>query len=161
MGRLILQSPAMWTDCLTCAGGRALARKAAMWMRSNGESVSISADGELLAVAYLVPDKVGRREFCLAIRPGARPYMRPLCRLAHSTLTSFSENGLVVFCHVMPGNRSGERMARLCGFRPVGGEWIFEGTADHAGGEGTFRRGQRQYREEGSGKEPAVAGGLE
>lgn len=127
MGRLSVITPAAWTDCLTCAGGRALARKAAIWMRAHGETVAIFAGEELLAVAYLVPDNAGRREFCLSIRIAARPHMRALCRLAHSTLARLVEDGGVVVCHVSPGNLSGSRMARLCGFKPVGTEWIFEG----------------------------------
>lgn len=124
MGRLSVVSPAPWTDCLTCAGAPALARKAAIWMRSNGQSVSIAADDQVVAVAYLVPDARGRREFCLAILPAAQPHMHALCRLAHSTLTGLTEDGSVVVCHVSARNRSGARMARLCGFRPVDGEWI-------------------------------------
>lgn len=133
MERLSIRSPAPWLDCLACARGRALARKASIWMRSRGETASIFAGGELLAVAYLVPDDGGQWEFCLSILPAARPFMLPLCRLAHSTLAAFSDNGGVVFCHVMAGNRSGARMARLCGFRPEGGTlWRFEGDADGA-----------------------------
>lgn len=127
MGRLRVESPAAWSDCLACAGGRALARKAAIWQRGKGETCALFADGALLGVAYLVPDAEGRLEFCLSLRPAARANIMALCRLAHLTLTAAAENGAVVICHVMEGNRSGARMARLVGFRPAGGTlWRLE-----------------------------------
>lgn len=116
-----MQSPAAWTDCLACAGGRALARKAAIWQRGRGESCAFFAGADLLAVAYLVPNDEGDFEFCLSIRPEARTHMLALCRFAHSTLAAAAENGAVVICHVMEGNASGRRMARLAGFRHVQG----------------------------------------
>lgn len=86
------------------------------------------AGGEVLAVAYLVPDDAGQIEFCLAVVPGARAHMLALCRLAHLTLTAAADDGAVVTCRVMEGNRSGERMARLTGFHHVSGTvWRFGG----------------------------------
>lgn len=158
MGRLTVQSPADYSDCLACAGGRALARKAAIWMHNNGDSVAISHEGELLAIAYLVPDRDGRREFCLSVLPGARAHIGKLCRLAHSTLTGIADHGVVVFCRVFPGNRTGSRMAHLAGFTPAGEEWIFEGRADDEDCEVTFRRRGRWRGEAGGGEEPAAAG---
>ncbi|WDZ77943.1 hypothetical protein PWG15_05415 [Ensifer adhaerens] len=163
MGRLTVRSPADYSDCLTCAGGRSLARKAAIWMRNNGDSVAIFHVEELLAVVYLVPDQAGRREFCLVIRPAARVHIGKLCKLAHSTLKAMADHGVVVFCRVMPGNRTGTRMAHLTGFTPAGDEWLFEGVSD-AGGEGTVRRRRGQWGcccQERGGEEPAAAGGSE
>ncbi|WP_333900161.1 hypothetical protein [Agrobacterium pusense] len=140
MGRVTVTSPAAWLDCLACAGGRALARKAAIWQRSNGESVALHAGGELLAVSYLVPDREGRWEFCLALRPPARAYMRELVRIAHLTLAAMAQNRTVI-THVTENNLSGVRMARLVGFRHLGGTlWILNGEQDEPGGEGSFRR---------------------
>jgi hypothetical protein len=154
-------SPADWTDCLTCAGGRALARKAAIWMRSRGETVAIFEGGQLLAVAYLVPDDDGRLEFCLSILPEARAHMMALCRFAHSTLARIADHGGVVICRVMAGNRSGARMARLCGFQPDGGnKWILTGGCNVSNGFRSFR-GRRQERAAGGGQEPPVATGGE
>lgn len=128
MGRLTVESPAGWSDCLSCAGGRALARKAAIYMRGRGETCAIFADRDLLAVAYLVPNDDGELEFCLSVRRAARPHMLELCRFAHLTLKAAAENGAVVICHVTEGNRTGERMARLAGFRHVAGTlWRHEG----------------------------------
>ncbi|RVK75432.1 hypothetical protein CN154_15120 [Sinorhizobium meliloti] len=160
MGRLTVQSPADYSDCLTCAGGRALARKAAIWMRNNGDSVAIFHEGELLAVVYLVPDRDGRREFCLVVRPAARAHICKLCKLAHSTLKAIADHGVVVFCRVMPGNQTGTRMAHLTGFTPAGEEWIFEGEGHERCREKPVRR-RRQRRETGSGEEPAAAAGGE
>jgi hypothetical protein len=161
MERLTYKTPADWSDCLACAGAVALARKAAIWMRSNGETISFFDGDQLLAVSYLVPQADGSREFCLSILPAARPHMLPLTRFAQSTLTSLAQNGVVVVSRVTPGNRSGERMARLCGFRPDGGGlWTFKGEADGKDRFGAFRwRGQQ--REEGSREEPAAAAGGE
>jgi len=160
MGRLTFKTPADWSDCLTCAGGRALARKAAIWQRSNGETISFHAGEELLAVSYLVPRDDGSREFCLSIRTAARPYMRQLCRFAQSTLTGLAENGVVVNCHVTPGNRSGERMARLCGFELRGGTvWSFRGKIDGQHCQGSVRGRFGQGRESGSREEPPAAAG--
>lgn len=136
MERLTVRSPADWSDCLACAGGRALARKAAIWMRGRGETAALLVDDELLAVAYLVPDGGGQWEFCLSIRPVARARMLPLCRLAQSTLRAFAETGGVVFCHVQEGNRSGARMARLTGFRhDAGTRWVLSSEGDEHGAD--------------------------
>lgn len=126
MGRLTVETPAGWLDCLACAGGRAYTRKAVLWQRSCGQSCAIFDDGDLLAVVFLVPEEEGRMEFCLLPLPAARPHMLSLCRLAHSTLTAAAKNGAVVICHVREGNRAGARMARLTGFRHVAGTlWRF------------------------------------
>lgn len=144
MGRVTVTSPAAWLDCLACAGGRALARKAAIWQRSNGESVALRVDGELLAVAYLIPDDEGRWEFCLTLRAPARAYMRELVRFAHLTLSVVAQNRTVI-TFVTENNESGVRMARLVGFRHEGATlWIFDG--EHHGRHRTepFRRRQRK-----------------
>ncbi|WP_377299632.1 hypothetical protein [Rhizobium sp. SGZ-381] len=154
-------SPADWTDCLTCAGGRALARKAAIWMRSRGQTVALFEGGQLLAVAYLVPDDAGRLEFCLSILPDAKAHMMALCRFAHSTLARIADHGAVVICRVMAGNRSGARMARLCGFQHAGGvEWILTGERDVTDGFRPFR-GRRQIGAARGGEEPPAADGGE
>jgi hypothetical protein len=154
--------PATFLDCLTCAGGRAYARKGSIWMRSKGDTVALSLDGELLAVAYLVPDQAGRLEFCLSIRPEARPHMLALCRFAHSTLRSLTDHGAVVFCRVMPGNRSGERMARLCGFHPSTGiEWHIDGGGNAGGSRFVWRRKQQQGGIPGGREEPSAPAGGE
>lgn len=160
MGRLRIVSPAGYVDCLTCAGARGLARKAAIWMRSRGETLAIFAGDELLAVAYLVPDDLGRLEFCLSLRPEARGHILALCRFAHRTLRDIANHGAVVFCRVYEGNRTGAQMARLVGFRPdTGINWLFRGDGDDASGFRPIRRG-RQDRLEGSGEiEAAAAGG--
>ena len=140
MGRLSAASPADWLDCLACAGGRALARKAAIWQRSNGESVAIRIDGELLAVAYLVPDDAGRWEFCLSLRAPARAYMRELVRFAHLTLAAIAQNRTVI-THVTERNRSGVRMARLVGFQHLGETlWILNGEQHGPDRQGIVRR---------------------
>lgn len=160
MGRLTVESPAGWSDCLTCAGGLALARKAAIWMRCRGQSCAMFFDGELLAVAYLVPEDGSALEFCLALMPAARRRMLPLCRLAHLTLTAAADDGAVVTCRVMEGNRAGERMARLTGFHHVSGTvWRF-GERHVEDCERTFR-GRRRRGEARGGAEPAASAGGE
>lgn len=140
MGRLTVTSPAAWLDCLACAGARALARKAAIWQRSNGESVSLHSGDELLAIAYLVPDQEGRWEFCLALCPPARAYMRELVRFAHLTLSAIAQNRTVI-THVTENNRSGVRMARLVGFQHLGETlWIMDGELHGSDRQGTVRR---------------------
>jgi hypothetical protein len=159
--RLRVETPAAWLDCLTCAGGRALARKAVLWMRGRGESCALFAGDELLAVAFLVVNDEGQHEFCLSVRRTAAAHIRALCRLAHSTLSAAAENGGVVICHVSPGNRSGARMARLTGFRHEADTlWTFSSGDDGDGsGKGTFRRGR--CGEARSAAEPGVAAGGE
>jgi hypothetical protein len=160
MERLTVISPAPWTDCLACAGGPALARKAAIWMRGRGDSCALFAGAELLAVAYLVPIDDGQLEFCLAVLPVARPHMLALCRFAHSTLTAAHENGAVVVCRVVEGNRAGERMARLTGFHRVSDTFWHFGEQDGKDREQPFRRG-RQGREAAGGTEPPASAGGE
>lgn len=162
MGRLRIVSPAGYVDCLTCAGARGLARKAAIWMRSRGETVAIFAGDDLLAVAYLVPDEDGRLEFCLSLRSEAQAHILALCRFAHRTLREIANHGAVVFCRVYEGNRTGAQMARLVGFRPdIGINWLFRGDDDDASGFGPVRRRGRQDGLEGGGKIAAVAAGGE
>ncbi|WCA60342.1 hypothetical protein G6M16_007465 [Agrobacterium tumefaciens] len=161
MGRVTVTSPAAWLDCLACAGGRALARKAAIWQRSSGESVSLHAGDELLAIAYLVPDLDGRWEFCLSLRPPARPHMRELVRIAHLTLAALAQNRTVI-THVTENNRSGVRMARLVGFRRLDQTlWIFDGERCDGSGEGSFRGRLEQGSEAGGGEKPRSAAGGE
>lgn len=160
MERVIATSPADWTDCLACAGARALARKAAIWQRSNGESVALHAAGELLAVAYLLPLDDGRWEFCLAIEPHARARMRELCRYAHLTLRAFAQNQTVI-TYVTENNLNGVRMARLVGFRHAGGSlWTMCGEDHGQDSKRTFwgrRQEGRARSEEAAGGEPPAA----
>lgn len=140
MGQLTVRSPATWSDCLDMGSSRACTRKANIFMRSIGESVAIDLDGQLVALSFLCPVN-DRLEFTLAIRPEARAHMRALCRLAHLTLQRIAETGTVVTCHVMTGNRTGERMARFVGFVPSEGTmWIFSGANDDKHALGAVRR---------------------
>jgi hypothetical protein len=137
---------------------RACTRKGNIYMRSIGQSVAIDLDDDLVALAFLCPDKLGRLEFTLAIRPAASAHMRALCRLAHLTLQRIAETGTVIICHVMTGNVTGTRMARLVGFVPSEGTmWIFKGGPVDAGDHGTIRRRFGQDGDEGSGAIPAAA----
>ena len=131
MVSLVTRSPASPDDCLQCASPFRWLRKASLLMRAGGDSVSIrlpdDAGGELLAVAYLWPADDGWREFCLAIRPLARPHIRALVRLAQLRLEAIAHTGLRVRTHVRPGHAPGERMARLVGFVPdraAPGWWV-------------------------------------
>ncbi|RXT29362.1 hypothetical protein B5P46_11820 [Rhizobium leguminosarum] len=161
MERLTLQTPVSWTDCLDMGGSRAYTRKAMLMMKSIGDSMSISAAGELLAVAFLVPDRQGRLELAMAVKPEAAPRMLSLCRLAHLTLGRFAETGSVIICHVAVGNRAGERMARLTGFSHADDTlWIFKGGGHGKSCAGTVRR-RRQRRQEGGSRKPAAAAGGE
>ncbi|MAA97413.1 MAG: hypothetical protein CMN87_18240 [Stappia sp.] len=131
MVNLVTRSPARADDCLECASPFRWIRKASLFMRAGGDSVAISlpdaAGGDLLAVAYLWPTAPGWREFCLTIRPAARPHMRALVRLAQLRLDAVAQTGLRVKAHVRPGHAPGERMARMVGFVPdrsAPGWWI-------------------------------------
>ena len=163
MERLMLRSPVSWTDCLDMGGSRAYTRKAFLMMKSIGDSMSISAGGELLAVAFLVADRQGRLELAMSVKPEAAHRMLSLCRLAHLTLSRFAETGSVIICHVAVGNRAGERMARLVGFSHADDTlWIFNGDGgDVENGAGIVRRRRRRRCEEGSGGKPAAAAGGE
>jgi hypothetical protein len=141
-------------------GSRAYARKGNIYMRSIGQSAAIDLDGQLLALSFLCPDKSGRVEFTLAIEPEAAAHIRQLCRLAHLTLQRIAETGTVIICHVMTGNRTGERMARLVGFVPSEGTmWIFQGGSDDKGHLRAIRRWRQRRQEGGGGEFPAAAGG--
>lgn len=104
-------------DCLSFAGGRAMMRRYVVAMRQMGEAYLIVDGEDPLAVAFLIPHADGTREFCLGIDPRARVHMRELCRSAQLILGRLAQDGPII-CHVMPGNRSGARMARIVGFEP-------------------------------------------
>lgn len=105
-------------DCLEFAGDRAVMRRFAMAMRLGTEDAFVlEADGAMLALAFLMPDTEGGREFCLGLKPLARVHMRELCRHAQLILKRVAEDG-PVSAYVRPGNRPGERMARIVGFVP-------------------------------------------
>jgi len=162
MEHLTVRSPATWMDCLDMGASRACTRKGNLYMRSIGQSVAIDLDGNLLALSFLCPVDGGRLEFTLAIRPEAAAHMRALCRLAHLTLRRIAETGTVITCHVMTGNRTGARMARLVGFVPCEGTmWIFKGGTADAGDLGVVRRRLEQGGEQGGGAVPAAAAGSE
>ncbi len=117
MGRLTVTSPIPFGDLLDFAGGFMMPRKAFVAMATRGQTAGFSDAAGLIAVAFLVPVG-GGLEFCLSIRPHARVHMRELVRTAHLTLRAIAETGVAIHCHVMPGNVSGARMARLAGFQP-------------------------------------------
>lgn len=140
---------------------RACTRKANIYMRSIGQSAAIDFDEQLLALSFLCPVD-GGLEFTLAIRPEAAAHMRALCRLAHLTLQRIAETGTVVTCHVMTGNKTGERMARLVGFIPSEGiKWIFSGERDVTNVPGAVRRRLEQGGEQGGSSIAAAAAGGE
>lgn len=122
-----IRSPAGFDDCLKAGRSTRFMRQAALMMRFRSRTWSFHADGKLLAVAYLWPHENGSAEFCLAAMPEARAHMMSLCRYAQLTLQEIAQTGTVVFCHVRPGHRPGERMARLTGFSPdpeTAGKWV-------------------------------------
>lgn len=130
MGKLTAISPVGWSDLLDFAGTRPLLRHAFIAMRSRGQVAGFADDDGILALAFLVPVGEGL-EFCLSIEPRARMHMRELVSIAHLTLSRLAETVPAIHTHVVPGNRSGERMARLVGFLPVEGAgstlWQFAG----------------------------------
>jgi hypothetical protein len=138
-------------------GSRAYTRKANIYMRSIGHSLAIDDGDHLLALAFLCRDDLGRFEFALAIKPEASAHMRRLCRLAHLTLGRLAETGTVIICHVMTGNETGVRMARLVGFVPSEGTmWIFKGAADDASNFGIVRGRQLEFSGDEGGREFAA-----
>ncbi len=163
MEQLTVRSPATWWDCLDMGGSRAYTRKANIYMRSKGDSLAISDGDQLLALAFLCRDDLGRLEFALAIKPDASGHMRRLCRLAHLTLGRVAETGTVIICHVMTGNETGARMARLVGFVPSEGTmWIFSGASDDKHDLGIVRGRQFELGgDEGGSAIGAVAAGGE
>ncbi|MQB43380.1 hypothetical protein [Rhizobium sp. ICMP 5592] len=163
MEQLTVRSPATWWDCVDMGGSRAYTRKANIYMRSKGDSLAISDGDQLLALAFLCRDDLGRLEFALAIKPDASRHMRRLCRLAHLTLGGIAETGTVIICHVMTGNETGARMARLVGFVPSEGTmWIFSGASDDKHDLGIVRRGQLELGgDEGGGAVVSAAAGGE
>ncbi len=159
MGRLTAVSPASIDDCLDMGGSRALARKVLLLQREKGDSIAFHDDGVVVAIGFLVPTDAGEIEFALSIRAGARARLVTLCRIAHLTLRRLAETGAVVICHVSPGNRAGQRMARLTGFSPDGEtRWKWSGR-DGSSDEPFRRREQRG--KEGSEAEPGNPGGGE
>lgn len=115
MGRLTAISPVPWLDLLEFAGARGTLRKLFTAMGSRGQTAGFVDEAGLVAVVFLVPID-GHLEFCLSIRPRARVHMRELVGLAHLTLPAIADTAGAIQAHVMPGNRSGARMARLVGF---------------------------------------------
>lgn len=104
-------------DCLAFVGGKAWMRRYVVAMQQRGEAYLIVDHDDPLALAFLIPRDDGLREFCLGIDPRARVHMRELCRSAQLILKRLAQDGAIV-CNVMPGNRSGARMARIVGFEP-------------------------------------------
>ncbi|MBB98330.1 MAG: hypothetical protein CML67_02150 [Rhodobacteraceae bacterium] len=128
MVTLTTRSPALRDDCLSCARPTRWVRKAVLYMRRGGDTVSIHAGDTLLAVAYFWPCREGCLEFCLSLRPEARTHMHALVRLAQLRLEEITHTGKRVETHVRPGHRPGERMARLTGFVPdrrTPGCWVY------------------------------------
>ncbi|BCH63007.1 hypothetical protein RvVAT039_02230 [Agrobacterium vitis] len=162
MGCLRFESPALLTDCLDMAGPWSVTRKVFLWQHQNGDSISIFDDDGLLAMAFLVSRGDGTWEFALALRARARERMLELCRFAHLTLARLADTGAVIICHVMDGNKTGSRMARLVGFAPAGGTlWKWSGKHDKRG-EGSVRGQAGRYGEEeptapAGGERPAIA----
>lgn len=132
MGRLTTICPLTWSDLLDFAGSRRLLRHGFIAMASRGQAAGFALDGEMLAIAFLVPVD-GSLEFCLSIQPHARVHVRELVGIAHLTLARLAETVPAIHTHVVPGNRSGERMARLVGFAPMGEAgstlWRYAGRA--------------------------------
>lgn len=158
MGCLTAQSPATIMDCLDMAGPWPTMRKVFLWQHQNGESISIFDDQGLLAMVFLVRREDGVREFALALRARARERMLELCRMAQRTLGEIAETETVIICHVMDGNQSGSRMARLVGFEPQGGTlWKWSGQHVESG----FRMVRRRNGQGGSGAECAAPASCE
>jgi hypothetical protein len=106
-------------DLLELGGTRSMARKAFLWMSFVGDTIAFKAGQDLLGIAFFVPDRAGDIELCMTFRPKARVFMLPIIHVAHLTLDAIAETGATVFCHVMAGNRSGERLAKMTGFAPI------------------------------------------
>lgn len=137
-------------DCLDFAGMWPVMRRNLVRVHEAGEAYILremdeqGGYGPVLALAALSPDGEGRNEFNLGIRPHARVHMRELCRTAHLILTRLAQDRPII-CYVVPGNRSGERMARIVGFRPDPNHkyrWIM--GVENVDYQGTVRRRQRQ-----------------
>lgn len=144
MGRLTAVSPVDWTDLLEFAGSSSTHRKAFIAMATRGQVAAFADAGELVAIAFLVPVD-GSLEFCVGFKPRVRVHMRELLGLAHLTLGRLAETGHAIHAHILPGNRSGERMARLAGFVPDGSVstlWRYAGR-DGEGSSIDFRRRQQ------------------
>lgn len=141
---ITIQSPALLEDCWEFAGERSLLRKHITRQHQTGESVLISDDGEPVALAFIVPEADGRREFCLALSSRARARMRELCRAAQLILRRMAEDGPII-SYVVPENRAGVRMARIVGFSPDPDHryrWIMEPGHEHNQGAIRGRREQ-------------------
>lgn len=121
---MILMREAGLDDCLSFAGDRATMRRYVVAMQQRGEAYLIIDAEDALALAFIIPRDDGLREFCLGISPRARVHMREMCRAAQLILKRLAQDGAIV-CHVMPGNRSGARMARIVGFEPDPEDPIF------------------------------------
>ena len=144
MVRLTAISPVAWTDLLDFAGTSGMYRKAFIAMASRGQVAAFADAGELVAIAFLVPVD-GSLEFCVGFKPRVRVHMRELVRLAHLTLGALAETGHAIHAHILPGNRSGERMARLAGFVPDGSVstlWRYVGR-NGEGSQKSLRRRQQ------------------
>jgi hypothetical protein len=154
---LITLARATIEDCLDFAGGRFFARKRVIHMHQNGEALLIADRGEPIALAFIAAAEGGQREFSLALRAGARVHMRKLCRAAQLILGRMAQDGPVI-AYIVPGNRAGERMARIVGFAPDPEHrfrWILRGRERSDFSQNHLRR--RRHETGGAGR--AAAGG--
>lgn len=131
MSDLHVVCPAPASACIECRRGNVTVGKALLVQRMMAETLAIyTAHGELLGVAYLYQERRKRTLFALAIRSVAARHMRSLIRFAHLTLRNFMDTGRLVYAQVHPLNSSGQRMAKMTGFRQSGFNehvWIFDG----------------------------------
>jgi len=115
---------------LELAGGKSFLRKALVKQCASAQAIAYFAGDEPLALAMIDTPRARRAELALAFFAGAPAHMRELVRIAQLTLTAIAETGVLVFARVDPGNRQGQRMARLVGLRPGNFRdpalWIFK-----------------------------------
>jgi hypothetical protein len=131
--RLALETPAPISETRELyAALRPLKRHAsrtATLQLLRSETVGFRLEGRLVAVAGFyplpdAPDGSEADEVWFHCRPELAAHMREFVRLSRLTLERASHHGAIrLRAFVRPGHRPGERLAVLCGLKPVGAGW--------------------------------------
>jgi hypothetical protein len=114
---LEVRTPSM-SDALAFAGGRSFLRKVLLYQVRHTQASLVLADGEPLALVMFYPQRKNLAEYAMVTRPAAAEHMTALVRLAHLTLSSMAQKGVLVMAKVRETDARAQRMARLVGFGP-------------------------------------------
>jgi len=118
-GNLGFVVPAPFSAVMELSGNRAYLRRAAIAQRLGNKSLACyDKSGAVLCVAMFKQWRARRIEMALMIGKKAVAHLLELVRYGQEMLSQIVLSGLMVFAHIHPLNKQGQRLARLVGFKP-------------------------------------------